>query len=75
MTQYEHKMLPPRLEMEKLEDDILKQVGSERTVPLGARCPVKQQRAVQQAAGDQPYRSREGHVAGSSFHTVGCADA
>lgn len=40
LTQYEHKMLPPRLEMEKLEDDILKQVRSERTVPPGARCPA-----------------------------------
>lgn len=26
-AQYEHKLLPPRLEMEKLEDDMLKQVG------------------------------------------------
>jgi hypothetical protein len=26
MLQYEHKMLPPRAEMEKLEDDIVKQV-------------------------------------------------
>lgn len=28
VLQYEAKMLPPRLEMEKLEDDILKQVNS-----------------------------------------------
>lgn len=27
--QYEHKMLPPRAEMEKLEDDILKQVSTD----------------------------------------------